>query len=393
MYVGATLVTMLAGRGLAKVITGGQNTSASNDTFRWIANGYVLGLPKNTVLERRAREYVTRDDPVAPDLEWIDEIVGVVRTRDLPAVCREADVLIAEGEDINYQGASGTVDHEVFETFWGEVKPILERALAEGLDDAIRIDAPVSPITLPGFAEGEVSVQDAAAQRVAMASDAWGYLVSDEPATCAFTPIDVSGSPPLLPVAADGASSAADDGHAFVLLAEPFELYGTSTLQFAMSTNGVSTGTPTAATSVAAWLGARVFRAHDVRATRRTLRPRGQPCHPDEPVRQRAGRRNPRRCPAPFHQACASGPRAPCGSCGEIRPQDCPQPARPGGVGRRVDDREQITADAVRRGLHQRDRGAIALDRAAMEHQAVAGIVVDAPAERVAGGVEAFAPP
>ncbi|MGM1029365.1 MAG: ABC transporter permease [Actinomycetota bacterium] len=40
-----TLVTMLAGRGLAKVITGGQNTSASNDTFRWIANGYVLGLP------------------------------------------------------------------------------------------------------------------------------------------------------------------------------------------------------------------------------------------------------------------------------------------------------------------------------------------------------------
>ena len=31
-------------------------------------------------------------------------------------------------------GASGTVDHEVFETFWGEVKPVLEKALAEGLD-------------------------------------------------------------------------------------------------------------------------------------------------------------------------------------------------------------------------------------------------------------------
>ena len=41
----STLVLMLAGRGLAKVITGGQNTAASNDTFRWIANGYVLGLP------------------------------------------------------------------------------------------------------------------------------------------------------------------------------------------------------------------------------------------------------------------------------------------------------------------------------------------------------------
>src|SRR5699024_7946175 len=32
----STLVLMLAGRGLAKVITGGQNTAASNGTFRWI---------------------------------------------------------------------------------------------------------------------------------------------------------------------------------------------------------------------------------------------------------------------------------------------------------------------------------------------------------------------
>lgn len=31
-------------------------------------------------------------------------------------------------------GASGMVDHAVFETFWGEVKPALEKALAEGLD-------------------------------------------------------------------------------------------------------------------------------------------------------------------------------------------------------------------------------------------------------------------
>jgi microcystin degradation protein MlrC len=29
---------------------------------------------------------------------------------------------------------SGTVDHAVFETFWSEVKPVLEKALAEGLD-------------------------------------------------------------------------------------------------------------------------------------------------------------------------------------------------------------------------------------------------------------------
>jgi len=41
----ATLVLMLAGRGIAKVITGGQNTAASNDPFRWISNGYLIGIP------------------------------------------------------------------------------------------------------------------------------------------------------------------------------------------------------------------------------------------------------------------------------------------------------------------------------------------------------------
>lgn len=41
----ATLVLMLAGRGIAKVITQGQNTTASNDAFRWIANGFVIGIP------------------------------------------------------------------------------------------------------------------------------------------------------------------------------------------------------------------------------------------------------------------------------------------------------------------------------------------------------------
>ncbi|MGO1258809.1 MAG: ABC transporter permease [Brachybacterium sp.] len=46
----STLVMMLAGRGLAKVITGGQNTAASNESFRWLANGYVLGIPVVFVL-------------------------------------------------------------------------------------------------------------------------------------------------------------------------------------------------------------------------------------------------------------------------------------------------------------------------------------------------------
>ncbi|WP_298576200.1 16S rRNA (cytosine(967)-C(5))-methyltransferase RsmB [uncultured Luteimonas sp.] len=37
----------------------------------------------------------------------------------------------------------------------------------DGLPDALRVDDPVSPLAMPGFAEGDASVQDAAAQRVA----------------------------------------------------------------------------------------------------------------------------------------------------------------------------------------------------------------------------------
>lgn len=40
-----TLIMMLAGRGIAKVITSGQNTTATSAPFRWISNGYVLGFP------------------------------------------------------------------------------------------------------------------------------------------------------------------------------------------------------------------------------------------------------------------------------------------------------------------------------------------------------------
>lgn len=40
-----TLVMMMAGRGIAKVITGGQNTSADSAPFKWLVNGTVLGFP------------------------------------------------------------------------------------------------------------------------------------------------------------------------------------------------------------------------------------------------------------------------------------------------------------------------------------------------------------
>lgn len=46
----STLVMMLAARGIARVITGGQNTSATNEPFRQLANGQFFGLPTSFVI-------------------------------------------------------------------------------------------------------------------------------------------------------------------------------------------------------------------------------------------------------------------------------------------------------------------------------------------------------
>jgi len=45
-----TLVMMMAARGIARVITGGQNTNAQNEPFRQLANGQILGVPTSFVL-------------------------------------------------------------------------------------------------------------------------------------------------------------------------------------------------------------------------------------------------------------------------------------------------------------------------------------------------------
>ncbi|WP_439847273.1 ABC transporter permease subunit, partial [Enterococcus faecium] len=45
-----TLVIMLAGRGIARVVTGVQNTNAENAPFRALANSQFLGLPLSFVL-------------------------------------------------------------------------------------------------------------------------------------------------------------------------------------------------------------------------------------------------------------------------------------------------------------------------------------------------------
>lgn len=45
-----TLIMMLAARGIARVITDGQNTNATNEPFRQLSNGQILGLPTSFVI-------------------------------------------------------------------------------------------------------------------------------------------------------------------------------------------------------------------------------------------------------------------------------------------------------------------------------------------------------
>ena len=44
------MVMMMAARGIARVITGGQNTNARNDPFNQLATGQILGIPTSFVL-------------------------------------------------------------------------------------------------------------------------------------------------------------------------------------------------------------------------------------------------------------------------------------------------------------------------------------------------------
>lgn len=45
-----TLVMMMAARGIARVITGGENTNARNEPFRQLANGQILGIPTGFII-------------------------------------------------------------------------------------------------------------------------------------------------------------------------------------------------------------------------------------------------------------------------------------------------------------------------------------------------------
>lgn len=73
-----TLIMMLAGRGMAKVITSGENTDASavagNEPLKWFANGFILGSRQ---LRHRRYHCDSRGLLCRKTAMGVDEAVGI----------------------------------------------------------------------------------------------------------------------------------------------------------------------------------------------------------------------------------------------------------------------------------------------------------------------------
>jgi len=147
--------------------------AATVDAVRVAGRSHQAGLA-NALLRRAQREGLPVGDVEAAWPAWLRERVRSDWPDDAEAIFSASAAPAPTWLRVN-RGRSSVPDYAARLAQAG-----IAHALVEGLEDAIRIDAPLAPTTLPGFAEGDVSVQDAAAQRVADAlSPAPGARVLD----------------------------------------------------------------------------------------------------------------------------------------------------------------------------------------------------------------------
>ncbi|MEO6102688.1 MAG: 16S rRNA (cytosine(967)-C(5))-methyltransferase RsmB [Pseudoxanthomonas sp.] len=126
----------------------------------------VLGRPHqagmiNALLRRATREGFPESDPAAAWPAWLREKIGLQWGDRAPAIF-EASAHAAplwlrvnrlQGTRDDYASRLRAVD--------------IDSAADPNLSDALRVDSPVAVSALPGFAEGDASVQDGSAQQVA----------------------------------------------------------------------------------------------------------------------------------------------------------------------------------------------------------------------------------
>ena len=136
--------------------------AATVDAVRAMGRTHQAGLA-NALLRRAQRDGLPAGDPEAAWPAWLRERVRADWPDDADAVFAASAAAAPTWLRVNR--ARGSVQDYAVRLEEAGIAP----ALADGLPDAIRLDAAVSPTTLPGFTAGDVSVQDAAAQRVAEA--------------------------------------------------------------------------------------------------------------------------------------------------------------------------------------------------------------------------------
>ncbi|MEO8366373.1 MAG: 16S rRNA (cytosine(967)-C(5))-methyltransferase RsmB [Pseudoxanthomonas sp.] len=134
--------------------------SATVEAARVLGRPHQAGMV-NALLRRATREGFPESDPAAAwpawlrkkiNLEWGDHAASIFEASAHPAplwlrVNRSKGTRDAYASRLQVVGIASTAD--------------------ENLADALRIDSPVAVSALPGFAEGDVSVQDGSAQQVA----------------------------------------------------------------------------------------------------------------------------------------------------------------------------------------------------------------------------------
>ncbi len=136
--------------------------AATVDAARALGRRHQAGLV-NALLRRAQRDGLPAGEPEAAWPDWLRERVRADWSQDADAVFAASALQAPTWLRVN-RTRSAVADYAARLREAG-----IEAQAVAALPDALRVDVPVSPTTLPGFAEGEVSVQDAAAQRVAEA--------------------------------------------------------------------------------------------------------------------------------------------------------------------------------------------------------------------------------
>ena len=134
--------------------------SATVDAARVLGRAHQAGMV-NALLRRAQREGLPPGDPARQWPAWLLARLRADWLDDLDAILAASAAPAPAWLRVNRLRGS----REAYAARLAEAG--IAAAPVDGLPDALRVDGSVAVAALPGFAEGDVSVQDAAAQRVA----------------------------------------------------------------------------------------------------------------------------------------------------------------------------------------------------------------------------------